>query len=211
MFRDERDLARWLVESIRTCSAVKKVISGGSIPKRSFEDLLKTYFSTYAPTIMARPDIVVVTEDLGRVVDGWCLAALELKYFKKPSGKSLRKAYREVGQALRYHLLGFDLAILWHIFEENIDDALIESYSELITEFIDKLKLPLIYFATKINEVKGEFLVFKPAQLTKISDTCYIISWMLNYCKEGRRNTLLPGDKEVLARRKALRALLMIP
>jgi|Deesub1362B_J571_1020462.scaffolds.fasta_scaffold00197_14 hypothetical protein len=83
---------------------------------------------------MAIPDIVLVFEDISKVVDEYLLVAIELKHLRssEKSDKYLRKAYREVGQPLRYLVFGFDSIILWHCFAEDIDDATISSYSDLV-------------------------------------------------------------------------------
>lgn len=77
-------------------------------------------------------------------------------------------------------------------------------------EVIEKLKLPIAYFSTKIID-KGEFLVFKLRELGGSSDVGYIVNWMISYCRNNVRNPLLPHDREIIKRRKALKAILRVP
>jgi len=160
--------------------------------------------------IIARPDIVMIIEDYRKLTDEWLLVAIELKYFKKINKKRWREAYREIGQALRYYVYGFDSAILWHVFDREIDNAAVRAYSNVVGEVIEKLKLPIAYFSTKIID-EGKFLVFKLLELGSPSDVRYIVNWMINYCRSNIRNPLLPHNKEIVERREALKAVLRIP
>ena len=209
MFSDERSLAEWLIKAIKACniSSIKDVRSGDAIPKKFYEDILKTYYGSHAPLFMAKPDIVPIVEDYAYyihnkgVIDEWLLVAVELKYFKSYDEKQWRDAYREIGQPLRYYMYGFDSAVLWHIFDREIDDDTVKAYSNVVGEAVEKLKLPIAYFSTKIID-EGKFLVFKLLELGGSSDVGYIVNWMINYCRDNVRNPLLPHDKEIVERRK---------
>ena len=163
MFPNERSLAKWLIKAIKACAlhSIKDTLSGNAIPKKPYEDILVKYFGSYVPMIIARPDIVMIIEDYRKLIDEWSLVAIELKYFKKIDKKRWREAYREIGQALRYYVYGFDSAILWHVFDREIDNAAVRAYSNVVREVIEKLELPIAYFSTKIID-EGKFLVFKP-------------------------------------------------
>jgi len=214
MFRSERSLVQWIIKAMKACnlSSVKDVLSGDAIPKKPYGDILAKYFGSYAPMIMAKPDIVLIVEDYKKLIDEWLLIAVEFKYFKEIEKKRWREAYREIGQALRYYVYGFDSAVLWHIFEREIDNAAIKAYSSIVGEVIEKLKLSIAYFSTKItNETESKLLVFKPLELGDPSDIGYIVMWMTNYCRDNIRNPCLPHDKEIIERRKALKAILRIP
>jgi len=151
--------------------------------------------------IMARPDIVLIVKDYRRLIDESFLIAVELKYFRRIEKKRWREAYREIGQALRYYVYGFDSAVLWHVFDREIDEATVRAYSNVVGEVIEKLKLPIAYFSTKVID-EGKFLVFKLLELGDPSDVGYIVNWMINYCRDNVRNPLLPHDKEIVERRK---------
>ena len=124
----ERELARKLVyliqssqaDPLEAISSLKKVYLEPHA-KKKFEDILKDYLNDAAPKFMVNPDIVLVFEDSNKVVDEYLLVAIELKHFKssKNKNKDLRKAFREVGQPLRYLVFGFDSVVLWHVFAEE--------------------------------------------------------------------------------------------
>jgi len=99
MFPDERGLAKWLIKAIKACGlrSIKNVRSGGAIPRKPYGDILAKYFGSYAPMIVARPDVVLVVEDYRMLVDQWLLAAVELKYFGRIERRRWRGAYREIG------------------------------------------------------------------------------------------------------------------
>ncbi len=182
--------------------------------KKDFETILNTYFGVDAPKFMAKPDLIMVLEDYTSRFDDYFLMAVELKYFEPSSklDKNLRGAFREIGQALRYHLVGFDAAVLWHAFAEGIEEETIISFSSLIGEVFEKLELPLIYFSTKIKSDNCS-RVYKPLNLDLAGDLKWLIEWMCNMGFDAR-NPLLDGnirDKEVIKRRKALKAALRVP
>jgi len=216
MFKDERRLARQIASNMKSepYLSVKRVILGDAMSRKDFEDVLGRYFGAYAPMYVARPDIIIVAEDAKRVVDEWLLVAIELKYFRdlensRKFERSLRGAFREIGQPLRYYLYGFDSTILWHIFEEGAEEEVLRSYGNLISEVIEKLKLPIVLFLTKIVG-KDNFLVFKPSEITYGFNCGRIVQWMLNYCSDAR-NPLLPRDEEIKERRRALKIALKVP
>jgi len=212
VFPNEHSLAKWLIKAIKACAlcSIKDILSGNTIPKKPYEDILVKYFGSYVPMIIARPDIVMIIEDYRKLIDEWLLVAIELKYFKKINKKRWREAYREIGQALRYYVYGFDSAILWHVFDREIDNAAVRAYSNVVREVIQKLELPIAYFSTKIID-EGKFLVFKPLESGSHSDVCYMVNWMINYCRNNIRNPLLPHNKEIVERRKTLKVVLRIP
>ncbi|AAL62657.1 hypothetical protein PAE0249 [Pyrobaculum aerophilum str. IM2] len=206
MFANERAVARWLAKTLKACDPrLGEVFLEGAISKERMEALAKRLGSRI-PAFVAKPDLVLVVKDSHNHV----LAAMELKYFKTAGRKRWRRAYREFGQPLRYYLYGFDVAVLVHVFESGIDDADVEAYSEVVGEVVEKLKLPTAYFSVKIADVERELLkAFKPQRLGLV-ETCYVAKWIVDYCTETR-NPLLPSDKEILERRKALKAVLGLP
>ena len=217
MFRDERELTRYIVANIRRepYPSMKDILSENDISKSKFEEILAKYFDVQAPRFIAKPDIIVVAEDPKKIIDEWLLIAIELKYFKnvketKKFERDLRKAFREIGQPLRYYLYGFDSSILWHIFEEEADPETIKPYSDLLEEVIKKFNLPILFFATKLIE-NNNLLVFKPLEIKSPNNLKYITRWMLNYCRDKIRNPLLPLDKDIIERRRAIKTVLKIP
>jgi len=180
--------------------------------KKEFENILRTYFGAVAPKFMAKPDLIMVFEDDARKIDDYLVVALELKYFDLSDrlDANLRKASREVGQALRYYLFGFDSAVLWHTFDERVGDETIVSFSELIGEVFDKFELPLVYFSAKMLP-SNSFKVYKPVSVQ--GNLEWLIRWM-HKVSQDRRNPLLRSDIEYqkfIQRRKALKVVLRVP
>jgi len=192
-------------------SSLKGIYPEPSCKKES-EHILRTYFNVTAPQFIAKPDLIMVFEDYTRKFKDFSLIAVELKYFQLSThlDKNLRKASREIGQALRYYLSGFDSAILWHTFAEEIEDEIIISYSSLIGEVFEKLGFPLTYFSTKIL-FDNSFKVYKPM------DVQGNLEWLIRYMhkvSQYRRNPLLDNktkDQKIIERRRALKAALRIP
>jgi len=214
----ERELAKKLAhliqssqaDSLDAISSLKKVYIEPHA-KKKFEGILKEYLNDVAPKFMANPDLVLVFEDSNRIVDEYVLVAIELKHFKssKNKDKDLRRGFREVGQPLRYLVFGFDSVVLWHVFAENIDDDEIRSYSELVSEVVEKLELPMTYFSTKMLS-NNNFKVYKPLNLDMECSITYLIQWMGNICRDAR-NLLILDDQRVFNRRRALKVVLSIP
>lgn len=215
----EREIAKKIVEAIKSLNIndIKRAYTEYNIPKEQYESVLKDYFELDVPEVFAKPDIVLIAEDLQKRIDEYMLIAVELKYFEKTSKpkdlkRKLRGAFREIGQPLRYYLYGFDCAILWHIFSEDVDSDLIRSYSNLIAEFFERMKLPVAYFSTKMFSVY-EYELYKPSELGK-QDLNYIVSWILGSCRERVRNPLFLEDyskDEITKRRRALKTALRVP
>jgi len=212
---NERHLTKLFIRAVKTCNlySVKNIFSGDTISRKKYGDIFTKYFGQYAPIIVAKPDVVLIVEDHKKLIDEWLIIAIELKYFKQVDRKRWREAYREIGQALRYYVYGFDSAILCHIFMKEIDDCVVKAYSDVIGEVIEKLKLPIVYFSMKISNVENlnKFLVFKPVEISNPSDICYIVKWLINCCRDGVRNPLLPHDKEIIDRRKILKTIFQVP
>ena len=139
-----------------------------------------------------------MAEDYTHLLDEWLLVAVEIKYFKgssKSRKKYLDKAFREVGQPLRYLLYGFDASVLWHIFSEDFDEQIIRAYSQMVLEVVKKLNLPMTYFPTKyVGE--NQFCAYVLGSPTR-HDLRSLIGWMLNICRDTVRSPLLPSDDEV--------------
>jgi len=177
--------------------------------KDYYEKIMREYFKVKDLIFIPIPDLILVFESY-TTDDGWKLIAIELKSFQPDRVKEgMRKAFREIGQPLRYHLMGFDTTVLWHVFDEEIDDELIKDYIALMDETIAKLSLPLEYYATKITE-KGEFIYAKLiTSRMDLKNLVRLFEKTLAYCK----NPLIYEKKsnDVLRRREAIKLLLGIP
>lgn len=137
--------------------------------------------------IIARPDTVLIVEDYRKLIDEWLLISVELKYFREIKKRRWREAYREIGQALRYYVYGFDSAALWHVFDREISNVAVRAYSNVVGEVVEKLKLLIAYFSIKMID-EGKFFVFKPLELGGSSDVGYIVNWRIKYCRDNVRN-----------------------
>ena len=119
-------------------------------------------------------------------------------------------------QVLGFSLFGFDSLVLWHIFDEELDDTFIRGYTQAIKEIINGFELPIVYIATKINE-KFEFRFFSPWELSNYQKPEYVIFSLMNLCLDKRNPLLLvnkplgPFVEEVKKRRNTLKVMLKIP
>jgi hypothetical protein len=189
-------------------SSLKKVSKGRSVTTREFRDTISGWYGRELPWPLVEPDLILVFEDLKRVVDDTMIVAIEIKYFEQSQDLHgrLRQSFRGLGQPLRNLIFGFDSVVLWHIFSPDIrEEQVIQSYVDIIGEVIDRLKLPVVYLATAI--LNGELKIYKPFSIQKY-DMRSLVSWLQNLC-DSKRNPAM--DREVEIRRKSLKVALRIP
>jgi len=208
---EEREIVKRLLEVSKTLGLIKKADMGACLKSQVFREALGWY-GLEAPELIAEPDLILVFEDYKRLIDDVMIIAVELKCFQakgelKQLKKDLRKAFREIGQPLRYLPLGFDSAVLWHIFEDIGHEELIRQYVRLIgDDTIERLNLPIVYFAT--TALSNDALrLYWPLDIK--CDIGYAIRYLKNLC-DGKRNPVL-DDNVVKKRRKALKVSLGIP
>ncbi|RLF21290.1 MAG: hypothetical protein DRN15_11445 [Thermoprotei archaeon] len=185
---------------------------GGS---EQYKEIISSYFNIEDLVFVPTPDLVLVFEGYD-TVDGWELIAIELKSIQsgevKKVKKKMRQAFREIGQPLRYYLLGYDVAILWHVFDEDIEDSLIQRYVSLIEETLEKLKLCMRYYATKMTK-EGKFILVSKYHTSKV-ELKYLIRWfsdVMRYCRNPLIYDEERRDHVVLKRREAIKLLMKIP
>ena len=126
--KDERELARNLKKiskNFQNSYFLKRVYTEWEVDRNKCETALRDYFNIELPKIFAVPDLVLVFEDYTKVEKDFFIIAIELKYFryqknKREVNKKLREAFREVGQPLRYLVFGYDAAVLWHVFQSEL-------------------------------------------------------------------------------------------
>jgi len=214
--KNERELAgklRNLINELikdKTISYLRCVYTENNIDKKACAKVLEKYFDVEPPRFLAIPDIILVFEE--PLMNEFQIVAIELKYFRfikeeKKRDKKFREAFREIGQPLRYHIFGYDATVLWHVFQSEFDDKDILSYSNLIKEVIEKLKLPMGYFSTKALE-DDKFRVYNLYTLSDYS-LDNLILWIKNV--SGQIKNPLIGDDQISKRRKALKIALKIP
>ena len=69
---------------------MRNTISGDVIARKLYENVLIKYSGSYAPIIIAKPDIILVVEDYKRIINELLLIAVKLKYFKEFKQNSRR-------------------------------------------------------------------------------------------------------------------------
>jgi len=201
-------MIKQLLEEFSRCRIIRKVSGSGCVRSQVFKEALEWY-DLKMPWLSIEPDLVIVFEDYRRVVDDVMIVAIELKYFEanRRLRDRLRQAFREIGQPLRYLLLGFDSVVLCHIFDENIDETIINPYSELINSIVEELNLPMVYLALRFSD--QDFEIYQPLRIEGSLTIDYVASYMRKLC-EAKRNPV--KDKPVIVkRRSALKVSLRIP
>jgi hypothetical protein len=209
-----------LFTSLMATGKFKRVFKGEAIKGKGIGEVLG-WDSALTPWALTVPDLIVASENLVNSPDDVCLLAIETKYFPRDAAsdkKRWRQSFREIGQPLRDLLYGFDAAVLWHLFSEAISDEDIRNYTGMCGEVIEKLKLPVIYFATVLT-AQDQFAFFQPWRTEKtlpLSSVDYMAECLsrINFERNGsyraKMNPLL-FDKKVIGMRKAVKAVLRIP
>jgi len=187
-----------------------KVVRNVTYKGELWDYLKKKGIEMWWPLIL--PDLILVFEDPGKYIDNYLFTALEFKWFRDSVEKLSRmesRAYRELGQPLRYYLYGFDSVGLIHLFSVKVDENRILDYSKVINESIDKLGLPILYISIKILE--DGYRMYYPTNIEKPFDLPSLIDHLLNFLKEIR-NPIFSNkkyNKEILERRNAIKETLI--
>lgn len=189
-------------------SGLRKVQKGSILKNKRFRETVEEWYGKKVPWPIVESDLILVFQDYSRVIDTNLIAAVEIKFFKQSQNldKQLRQAYREFGQPLRNLIYGFDSVALWHVFDETIEGAKIRNYATIVANTIEKLKLPVVYLATKLSQDK--FKIFKPWDIDSSNDMEYIIK-SLKGLFENERNPL--PQSETKEYRDAIKVTLGIP
>jgi hypothetical protein len=188
-------------------SGLKKIDKGAVLKGSRFKETIEKYYRGKLLWPLIEADLILIFEDYKEIIDRNLIVAVEIKYFtpKVNTDKQLRQAYREIGQPLRNLIYGFDSTVLWHIFHERIEDEKIKTYTTTVYETIQKLKLPMPYFATKFSEDK--FKYYQPWDID-YQNIEYIIRNLQNSCNDTR-NPL--QKKEIEGHRNAIKVVIGIP
>ncbi|GAI78996.1 unnamed protein product, partial [marine sediment metagenome] len=154
-------------------------------------------------------DLILIFEDYREITDKNLIIAIEVKYFPPKKeidlDKQLRQAYREFGQPLRNLIYGFDSIVLWHIFHEKVEDEKIKSYTNTVNKTINKLCLPMLYFATKLLDDKFKF--YQPWNID-YNNIEYVLNYINNSCAEKRNPLTI---EEIEKYRNAIKVTAGIP
>lgn len=189
-------------------SSLKGIYKGRAVTSSEFKEVVSKWHGRDLPWPLIEPDLVLIFEDFSKVIDNVLIVAIETKYFEfSPQlDKRMREAFRQIGQPLRSHIFGFDSVILWHLFSKDLKEDIVRSYANVVNEVIEKLKLPVVYFATKI--IEDDFKIYKPLDIEHY-DISSVIQYLRKLCDSKRNPTL--EDNEVRMRRSALKIALRIP
>jgi len=199
---NEKELVKEIkrIAEEREINFVKKIFTHFNLGTSKFEELWKDWWEKETPPRM-EVDMIFVFADS----DGIIMPGVEVKYFREKE-----KFYYGIEQTMAYSLFGFDSIVLWHIFDERMENHVIEGYVKAIAEIIKGFNLPFVYFATKIYEgMKFEF--FSPRQFysSQKLDIVSVLGRMKERCKEASNPLLENG--EVRKRKRVLKTILRIP
>ena len=195
----------------RRPSRLKKIFTHTNLSTKKFKSIWTSWWETEIPPRL-EVDFIFAFEDIENAIDNLLLVAVEIEFYRNEK----KSFYEGLQQVLGFSLFGFDSLVLWHIFDEEINDTLIKGYTQAIKEVIDGFELPIVYIATKTNE-KFEFRFFSPWEFSNYQKPDYVIFSLMNLCLD-KRNPLLSVNKplspfveEVKKRRNTLKVMLKIP
>ena len=190
---------------------LKRVYSHVNLATKDFQGIWSGWWEDETPPKL-EVDMIFVFEDIKKVYDDALIVATEIKFFRDIARRNF---FEGLQQALAFSLFGFDGLALWHIFSEEIDDKIVESYAKATNDIVTGFELPIFYLAAKISN-QSKFISFAPSQ-TGIQDIDYYVLWMRNFCRD-KRNCLSfkdiplgPKSEDIKKRRNTLKVMLKIP
>ena len=199
---NEKELVKEIkrIAEEREINFVKKIFTHFNLGTSKFEELWRDWWEKETPQRLEVDMIFVFADSDGIIIPG-----VEVKYFREKE-----KFYYGIEQTMAYSLFGFDSIVLWHIFDESVENQVIEGYVKAMAEIMKGFDLPFVYFATKIYEnMKFEF--FSPPQFysSQKLDIASVLGRMKEVCNEAK-NPLLENE-EVRKRKRVLKTILRIP
>ncbi|OQX85276.1 MAG: hypothetical protein B6D55_07635 [Candidatus Omnitrophica bacterium 4484_70.2] len=199
---NEKELVKEIkrVADEREINFVKRIFTHFNLGTSKFEELWKDWWEKETPPRLEVDMIFVFADSVDIIVPG-----IEVKYFREKE-----KFYYGIEQTMAYSLFGFDSIVLWHIFDESMENQVIEGYVKAMAEIIKGFDLPFVYFATKMHEdMKFEFFFPRQFYSSQKLDIVSVLERMKEKCKKAR-NPLLEND-EVRKRKRVLKTILRIP
>ena len=198
---DEKKLISRLRDLLweKKTSSLKKIYARVNLATKQFKEIWSDWWEEEIPPRM-EVDLIPVFSDSYDVI----LVGVEVEFFREKR----RSPYKGLEQALSFGLFGFDSLVLWHIFSSTLENKIIDSYVRPVKEIVEGLNLPIVYFATKI-ENRDKFEFFTPWYSSIQYEADYIIRTLEKSCKE-KKNPLL-YKSEIKNRRKVLKTILKIP
>ncbi len=204
--KDSSSLVRWLRDKLSSCIFTLRTVRGGG---EVFGDEGLWSIHGVELTHLRDVDLILVFDDVDRVVDEYAFVALKIDYMDKKSdldGKFL-SALKGFELLVKLYELGFDAVVLWHYFDWEVEEDVVRSFCSKVGEAVEKLPLPVIYLATKALNSRV-FKMFKPFEVDSRSDVSSIAQWMSNVVRDYGRNPLLIAGGDVVQRRALLRGAL---
>lgn len=190
-------------------TSFKKIDKGAILKGSRFRETIEKYYREKLLCPLIETDLILIFEDYREIIDKNLIIAIEVKYFPPKKeidlDKQLRQAYREFGQPLRNLIYGFDSIVLWHIFHEKVEDEKIKSYTNTVNKTINKLCLPMPYFATKLLDDKFKF--YQPWNID-YNNIEYVLNYINNSCAEKRNPLTI---EEIEKYRNAIKVTVGIP
>ena len=199
---NEKELVKEIkrVAKQKEINFVKRIFTHFNLGTSKFEELWKDWWEKETPPRLEVDMIFVFADSVDIIVPG-----IEVKYFREKE-----KFYYGIEQTMAYSLFGFDSIVLWHIFDESMENQVIEGYVKAMAEIIKGFDLPFVYFATKMHgEMKFEFFFPRQFYSSQKLDIVSVLERLKEVCKEAR-NPLLEND-EVRKRKRVLKTILRIP
>ena len=207
--RNERQVVNRLYEllvNVKPHYFLREVYKGKRL--NGFREIVRREFGLDVWPLV-EPDIILRFEDISKLIDENLIVGVEVKYIKggKRLNHRIRSSFRMIGQPLRFHIFGFDSAVLWHVFSEDVSDDKAERYTSMVNTVIEKLHLPIVYLASKL--IGDEFRLYKPFSVERSYDASSIVDTMRRAC-ESMRNPAWK-DEDVRKFRRGLKVSLGIP
>jgi hypothetical protein len=209
----EKQFVDYVFLAFQSSGALKAVFKRINLAARRFEEVWKVWWSGEVPPKL-EVDLVLAFEDWARVIDEALLVAIEVKYFKSgQKSKSSLNFYEGLQQALAYTLFGFDGVSLWHMFDSNLSDETVRSYSQAMASLINEYKLPVLYLASQVASAGDEVRVvhYTSVWLHEPQELGYALRSYKHYFADATKRNPLLKDDEVRRRRSTIKTMLGIP
>ncbi|HDM05814.1 MAG TPA: hypothetical protein ENG34_00875, partial [Candidatus Aenigmarchaeota archaeon] len=164
---DEKKLISRLRDLLweKKTSSLKKIYARVNLATKQFQEIWSDWWEEEIPPRM-EVDLIPVFSDSYDVI----LVGVEVEFFREKR----RSPYKGLEQALSFGLFGFDSLVLWHVFASTLENKIIDSYVRPVKEIVEGLNLPIVYFATKI-ENRDKFEFFTPWYSSIQYEADYII------------------------------------
>jgi len=158
-FKDEIELAQYLGDTLRP--NFKEVYANVNLASHKFYDDWEKWWDKNVPPAQPQIDLLFVSSDLR-------LLAVELKYYRLKKGSVNLPYYSGVGEALALLKFGVTCVSLWHFFDSEIPESLMNRYIRACWGLTAGLALRIGYEAFRVygRQESG----FKEISVTSFSE-----------------------------------------